>query len=87
MLVLHFRKINSAPLLNKFNKLQDSLTGKLVGASFKTYNNTFVRQGQAVKDPKGHANGYVTHVENHFNKEIDKLKTEKSKKESRNKKD
>ena len=34
-----FQKIN-APLLNKFLRLQDSLTGKLVGASFKTYNNT-----------------------------------------------
>ena len=32
-----FQKIN-APLLNKFNRLQESLTGKLVGASFKTYN-------------------------------------------------
>ena len=73
-----FQKIN-APLLNKFNRLQESLTGKLVGASFKTYNNTFVRQGKAVKDPRGHANGYVTHIENHFNKEIDKLKTQKSK--------
>ena len=73
-----FQKIN-APLLNKFLRLQDSLTGKLVGASFKTYNNTYVRQGQAVKDPRKHANGYVTHVENHFNKEIDKLKTQKSK--------
>ena len=75
-----FRKINSG-LLNKFNKLQDSLTGKLVGAGYKTYNNTFVRQGKAIKDPKGHALGYITHVENHFNKEIDKLKTDKSKKE------
>ena len=73
-----FQKIN-APLLNKFLRLQDSLTGKLVGASFKTYNNTYVRQGQAVKDPRKHANEYVTHVENHFNKEIDKLKTQKSK--------
>ena len=73
-----FQKIN-APLLNKFNRLQDSLTGKLVGASFKTYNNTYVRKGQAVKDPRKHANGYITHVENHFNKEIDKLKTQKSK--------
>jgi hypothetical protein len=73
-----FRKINSTRL-NKFLKLQDSLTGKLVGASFKTYNNTLVRTGKTVSDPKGHANGYITHVENHFQKEIDKLKTDKSK--------
>ena len=73
-----FQRIN-APLLKKFLRLQDSLTGKLVGASYKTYNNTKVRAGQAVTDPKGHANGYVTHVENHFQKEIEKLKTQKSK--------
>ena len=73
-----FQRIN-APLLKKFLRLQDSLTGKLVGASLKTYNNTKVRVGQAIKDPKGHANGYITHVENHFQKEIEKLKTQKSK--------
>ena len=67
-----FQRIN-APLLKKFLRLQDSLTGKLVGASYKTYNNTKVRAGQAVTDPKGHANGYITHVENHFQKEIEKL--------------
>ena len=37
-------------------------------------NNTKVRAGQAVTDPKGHANGYITHVENHFQKEIEKLR-------------
>ena len=73
-----FQRIN-APSLKKILRLQDSLRGKLVGASYKTYNNTKVRAGQAVKDPKGHANGYVIHVENHFQKEIDKLKTQKSK--------
>ena len=36
-----FQRIN-APLLKKFLRLQDSLTGKLVGASYKTYNNTTV---------------------------------------------
>ena len=73
-----FRKINSTRL-NKFLKLQESLTGKLVGASFKTYNNTLVRTGKTVSDPRGHAQGYITHVQNHFQKEIDKLKTDKSK--------
>ena len=73
-----FQRIN-AIRLKKFLALQDSLTGKLVGASLKTYNNTKVRVGEAIKDPRGHANGYVIHVENHFQKEIDKLKTQKSK--------
>ena len=73
-----FQRINSVRL-KKFLNLQDSLTGKLVGASLKTYNNTKVRAGQKITDPRGHANGYITHVENHFQKEIDKLKTDKSK--------
>jgi hypothetical protein len=73
-----FQRINSAKL-SKFLRLQDSLTGKLVGASLKTYNNSKVRKGEAVKNPKQHAAGYVTWVENHFAKEIDKVKTEKSK--------
>ena len=37
-----FQRINSQ-LLTKFLRLQESLTGKLVGASLKTYNNTKVR--------------------------------------------
>ena len=73
-----FQRINSAKL-SKFLRLQDSLTGKLVGASLKTYNNSKVRKGEAVKNPKQHAAGYVTWVENHFAKEVDKVKTEKSK--------
>ena len=73
-----FQRIN-AVRLKKFLNLQNSLTGKLVGASLKTYNNTKVRAGQKITAPRGHANGYITHVENHFQKEIDKLKTDKSK--------
>ena len=73
-----FQRIN-AVRLKKFLNLQDSLTGKLVGASLKTYYNTKVRAGEKITDPRGHANGYITHVENHFQKEIDKLKTDKSK--------
>ncbi len=73
-----FQKIN-AVRLKKFLRLQDSLTGKLVGASLKTYNNTKVRQGKPITNPRAHSQGYITHVENHFDKEIDKLKTDKSK--------
>ena len=80
-----FQRINSQ-LLSKFLRLQESLTGKLVGASLKTYNNTKVRAGQNIKDPRAHANGYIAHVENHFKKEIDKLKTDKSKQELEKKK-
>lgn len=75
---LQFRRISSAQL-NTFLAMQNSFTGKMVGASFKTYNNSKVREGQKVTDPKSHAQGYVKWVENKFQTEIDKLKTEKSK--------
>ena len=73
-----FQRIN-APLLRQFLNLQNSLTGVLSGASLKTYNNSKVRAGEIIKNPKQHAAGYITWVENHFAKEVDKVKTEKSK--------
>ena len=69
-----FQRIN-APMLRSFLKLQDSMTGNLVGASLKTYNNTKVRQGQKVTNPKKHALDYAKHVEQHFQKQMDKVKT------------
>jgi len=73
-----FRKIGSAHL-NTFNALQDSFTGKMVGASLKTYNNSKVREGQKVTNPKAHASGYYNWVESKFKIEIEKLKSEKAK--------
>ena len=62
-------------MLRNFLKLQESLTGNLIGASLKTFTNTKVRQGQKVTNPKKHALDYVKHVEQHFDKMIDKVKT------------
>jgi len=73
-----FQKIN-APMLRQFLKLQDSLTGVLVGASLKTYNNSKVRAGEIIKNPKQHAAGYVKWVENSIQKQIDKVKSDKGK--------
>ena len=73
-----FRGVN-AQLLTKFLTIQNGFTGDFAGASLKTYNNSKVRKGEAIKNPKQHAAGYITWVENHFAKEVDKLKTEKSK--------
>ena len=73
-----FHSINSARL-RKFLNLQNSLSGKLAGASLKTYNNSKVRKGEPIKNPRQHAAGYITWVENHFAKEVDKVKTQKSK--------
>ena len=69
-----FQKIN-APMLRSFLKLQDGMTGNLVGASLKTFNNTKVRQGQKVTNPKKHALDYASHVQKHFDKMIGKVKT------------
>jgi hypothetical protein len=73
-----FQKINS-PLLTKFLKLQDSMTGALAGASLKTYNNSKVREGQKITNPKAHAQGYEKWVEMSIQKQIDKAKSDKGK--------
>ena len=73
-----FRKINSAQL-NKFLKLQDVFTGQLAGAQLKTYNNSKVRQGQKISDPRGHAKGYEKWVFDAIQKQIDKVKSDKGK--------
>ena len=78
-----FQRIN-APMLRQFLKLQDSLTGVLVGASLKTYNNSKVRAGEIIKNPKQHASGYVKWVENSIQKQIDKVKSDKGKEKYRN---
>ena len=69
-----FQRIN-APMLTKFLRLQDSLTGALAGASLKTYNNSKVRAGQKISNPKQHAQGYVKWVEMSVQKQIDKVKS------------
>ena len=73
-----FQKIN-APLLRQFLNLQNSMTGVLSGASLKTYNNSKVRAGEIIKNPKQHAAGYVKWVENSIQKQIDKVKSDKGK--------
>ena len=72
-----FQKIDSNELA-KFLRLQASLTGKFVGASLKTYNNSKVRIGAEITNPKAHAQGYLAWVEAKFDTEKAKLKTEKS---------
>ena len=73
-----FQRIN-APMLKKFLNLQNSMTGGLVGASLKTYNNSKVRAGEKISNPKQHARGYVKWVEMSLQKQIDKAKSIKGK--------
>ena len=80
-----FQKINSG-LLDQFLTIQNSFTGDFSGASLKTYNNSLVRKGQKITNPKKHAQGYIPWVESVFDKKVDKLKTPVKKKEVENKK-
>ena len=73
-----FQRIN-APLLRQFLNLQNSMTGVLSGASLKTYNNSKVRAGEIIKNPKKHAAGYVDWVQMSIQKQIDKVKSDKGK--------
>ena len=80
-----FHKIK-APLYRSFLDMQKSFTGNLAGASLKTYNNSKVRVGETVSNPRAHAQGYLTWVEGTYQKNIDKIKTEKRKEELENRK-
>lgn len=70
-----FRTID-AYKLNSFLNYQAGFTGKMVGASVKTYINSLVRKQTSLK--KSHAAGYKKWVSDKYDTEIAKLKTEKS---------
>ena len=78
-----FQRING-PMLKKFINLQESMTGAIAGASLKTYNNSKVRAGQKITNPKNHAKGYEKWIEMSIQKQIDKAKSEKGKEKYRN---
>ena len=69
-----FKKINAVQL-KKFLNLQESMTGAIAGASLKTYNNSKVRAGEKITNPKAHAKGYEKWVEMSIQKQIDKAKS------------
>jgi len=68
----------SAPQLNKFLKMQESM---IAGATYKTYHNSRVRaQDNLLKlNYKKHADGYFKFAEERLQKEIDKLKSPRGK--------
>jgi len=73
-----FQKI-SGPGLRKFLVVQNGMTGALAGASLKTYNNSKVRAGEKINNPKAHAKGYEKWVFDSIQKQIDKAKSDKGK--------
>ena len=65
-------------------KLQESMTGAIVGAKLATYNNSKVRVGAKINNPKAHAKGYEKWVEMSIQKQIDKAKSAKGKDKYKN---
>jgi len=80
-----FRGVN-AQLLTKFLTIQNGFTCDFAGASLKTYNNSKVRKGERISNPRSHAAGYIKWVEGVFDRKIDKLKTPVKKEEVKVKK-
>ena len=78
-----FQKINSS-MLTKFLNLQDSFTGAMVSAGLKTYNNTKVREGKPINNPRAHAQGYVKHVGNKYADKVKESKSDKGKEKYKN---
>ena len=74
-----FQKI-SANGLRKFLTVQNGMTGSIVGASLKTYNNSKVRAGQIISNPGAHAKGYEKWVQMKIQEQIDKAKSPVGKK-------
>ena len=67
-----------------FNQIAGSTLRELeanqkFAATIETYNNTFVRSGTVVGDTAKHVNGLVRYITSKYNKEINKLKTQKAK--------
>ena len=67
-----------------FNKISSGVLKELgsnpaLSQQIETFNNSFVRSGEIVKDTKKHTDALVKYIYNKFQKEIDKRKTEKGK--------
>jgi hypothetical protein len=71
-------------MLTKFLNLQDSFTGAMVSAGLKTYNNTKVREGKPINNPRAHAMGYVKHVGNKYADKVKESKSDKGKEKYKN---
>lgn len=67
-----------------FNKISGNVLKELgsnpaLSQQIETFNNSFVRDGEIVKDTKKHTEALVKYIYNKFQKEIDKRKTPKGK--------
>ena len=64
-----FRRVNTSQLKSMLDD-QSSLPSSLMGASFKTYLNSLVRQGKSVTKTNYHASKYVSYLNNYFETKI-----------------
>lgn len=67
-----------------FNQISGTTLRTLEGnptlaGTIETYNNTFVRKGEILPDAKTHVKGLIQYINDKYQKEIDKRKTEKGK--------
>ena len=67
-----------------FNQISGTTLRTLEGNSdlagtIETYNNTFVRKGAIIPNSKAHVKGLIKYIQDKYQKEIDKRKTEKGK--------
>ena len=67
-----------------FNQIAGSTLRELEGnpdlaGTIETYNNTFVRRGEVIGNSKAHVKGLIRYIQDKYQKEIDKRKTEKGK--------
>lgn len=67
-----FRKIASSTL-------REIEQNQVLAQTIETYNNTFVRKGQKITNTTKHVDGLIKYIEDKFQKDIDKLKSEKGK--------
>ena len=51
---------------------------KDVNIQIKAYTNTKIREGRPIENPEAHARGLILHLKQKFEKELNKLKTEKA---------
>ena len=82
--------------LSKAGKLFNKISGttlrtlendRALAQTIETYGNTLVRSRTSIKDPKKHVDGLIKWIEDRYQKEIDKRKTEKGKKSQADKRD
>jgi hypothetical protein len=80
---------NAGKLFNKIasSTLKTLESNRSLAETIETYNNTFVRAGTVIKDPKKHVDGLIKFIEGRFQKEIDKRKSEKGKQAQVDKRD